>query len=92
MTNLALVIEDEDREAVLDWTRRALALGAGLTARYNLGIFCEEDGRLEETGRSHEALSLYRHAARRGDVEAAQEAVRLKRAGLGPRPSISRDQ
>jgi hypothetical protein len=47
---------------------------------------------VEETGRPHEALSLYRHAARRGDVEAAQEAVRLKRAGLGPRPSLSRDQ
>ena len=57
MTNLAILIEDDDRDAALDWTRRALALGAGLTTRYNLGIFCEEDGHLDE------AEACYRRAA-----------------------------
>ncbi|MDN3357708.1 tetratricopeptide repeat protein [Actinomadura sp. DC4] len=57
MINLAVDIEDDDREAALAWIRRAVALGAGRTARYDLGIFCEEDGLLDE------AEDCYRRAA-----------------------------
>ncbi|GAA0360114.1 tetratricopeptide repeat protein [Actinoallomurus spadix] len=57
MINLAFLLEDDDREAALRWTRQAVALSPDLTARYNLGAFLEEDGLLEE------AEQRYRMAA-----------------------------
>ncbi|GAA4505893.1 hypothetical protein GCM10023191_062260 [Actinoallomurus oryzae] len=73
MINLAIVIEDDDREAALRWTRRAVALGGGLTAHYNLGIFLEEDGLLEEAER------CYRTAARVAYPEARNRLATLLR-------------
>ncbi|MFC5179983.1 tetratricopeptide repeat protein [Actinomadura harenae] len=73
MINLAILLEDDDRDAAMAWTLRAAEEGTGLTAQHNYGIFLEEDGRLDE------ALDLYRQAAERGDREAAEEAARLSR-------------
>ncbi|WP_373318202.1 tetratricopeptide repeat protein [Planotetraspora kaengkrachanensis] len=59
MVNLALLIEDGDREEAIRLLHRAAEVGDTVEPHYNLGVFLEEDGRLEEAER------WYRDAAER---------------------------
>ncbi|MGI8331443.1 tetratricopeptide repeat protein [Actinomadura scrupuli] len=48
MNNLALLLEDEDREEAVRWLRKAVTVPGDRTAEYNLGLFLAEDGLDEE--------------------------------------------
>lgn len=58
MINLALLIEDTDREEAVRLLRHAAEIGTDPLAKHNLGVFMEEDGFLAEAER------WYRDAAR----------------------------
>lgn len=71
------------KEQAIRWYRAAAEHG-NTVAMINLAIVIEDDDR-----EAAEALSLFRHAARRGDTDAAREAARLRRTPRRPRPPDS---
>ncbi|WP_203863719.1 tetratricopeptide repeat protein, partial [Planobispora rosea] len=73
MINLALLIEDDDREEAIRLTRRAAEVGDTVEPHYNLGIFLEEDGQPEEAER------WYRQAAERIYPQARNRLASLLR-------------